>query len=1687
MPSINDLLGRQADVAQGDLQDAMRQQEKENQNRSGLANSLKYGAGAPFGVGSKIDESGQTISDRPGVEAIPALTTAAEDTAARVQAGNSINGLLQASALKGDAAALEAYRYAPSHAFWTGAANALSLGYFGRATGEEPPAHIPEVGAAQSAGALAAYVTPVAGTVPNAAFAGVRGLMGKEALGELGQTLIGRTMARGTEGALGGAAMSAAEMPRKGETWADRGESIIGGLETAGLPLALGGIGELVRGLKTGSIKREAAIWTVKDQMGIKDPKTAEMLVDLIQQKKYAEAAGVVRSYREPKATEVKPAEVAPAGLATEKPVAIPDITQPVEVQPSARKPDIFDEIAPDPSPNPAPTLPKGWTEVVGKTRTKEGHTAEAEVDWQNRRIVYASAEHMANPHIKTHEIAHIIVEDFPKEFWAEFDTSAKLSEWEIENKFNREKAAMDYGEYLANPASVSADVRKVFDKYSRVPAKGKAPIARQPVIVKPRNPNPVELRKLESEIVDLHRQEFGDQGYSIEQAGGKVDAGDQYGFDKLPTSFAGVLPRELSEALQGRKHLRFLLKGNAGRGAVGEDALKTLGTDEYVRRLEVLAGGKKAMNERSITDMEYYATANQDAELAMKISRYRALKAAGGEVLPSHAIKAGELDTGDSFEVMGEKYRVLAKEPGFIRVKDGTEGYVRDSATITADAPATKGKGLDGMTDAELVRMQDEAQASGSDNAEGAAREELFRRSPETTPESMENWIAQQDELIQAGRYDEAMDDRIGHEQEAAEFERREMEGEPLTAATANLFGEPTFEGVTGKQRSMMVQGEHGPETVLGAEHQPNAYNPPARTGTDAVIAEKFKGAQPEPMFQEGESASPMAGGFVALPGKATALHEAKAIKAEANEPRITIYGKQKDINVVQMYGDLGNMIHFSKNKNVIDAGEILLDTPMRMANEIESSLTMDKAFYDKLPKEYRSNKGAKFFELMDKTVTPAEIDALNIPDEAKSVLKHFKARDEEMRLEIIARKRDMAVSMHMQKSKPSLGAIASDRGIELPEKWSKRDAAERLAMLDVPDSWGKQWGHIQHIFFGDYELTFTDAKGKKHFIGRAETQNEAYLRLNEFRKANPTAKVQQLEARPQMNLPMDVVRLPQTQYFNLVKNLKESADLANQEVRDALNGIIGRRSSKQKHWGALLQRTGSEGFSQDFWRVWQTQSVQYNRWRYLSDMNKQVAPLIEKVRGEGLKGWADYLDETKNFVWGKQRGITSESVDQWLSSVPAVKHYVKPFALDRAAALVKTINFWRMLQTPKFAVVNLLQPFQTLWPVIGEKGMYRAFKLYYSKEGQAILREHGIGGASQKLHDAGVRSIRIEKYTPAGWSEARNQKLAFLGVYDHALNVLKMTKEQAAMQGRSRGNLMTQFAFTPADQPKGMRGPILGLIFQYKRWTIKNLSLAARLAHEKNYGGLARWVAAQLVLGGINVYGDLWTYGQLKRAFGDQVADILAYGIPALLGVDISGSISISPVPWGDNVAEKIGNTVLGPTGQTGVAIGVALADKKTAKPMGKPERVYHAVMGTSPAVRQIEWLYKALNKDTSSYDSHQRAMYDLEVRDLWKKALGFRPLEESHQAAQISAALKLKEAYDTALDEAAQKVLADDMTGSEKIVDQWNAIWPESPIRGSDVMRRVKARAKAREQGRIERTERMLPKALRGSTQR
>ena len=94
------------------------------------------------------------------------------------------------------------------------------------------------------------------------------------------------------------------------------------------------------------------------------------------------------------------------------------------------------------------------------------------------------------------------------------------------------------------------------------------------------------------------------------------------------------------------------------------------------------------------------------------------------------------------------------------------------------------------------------------------------------------------------------------------------------------------------------------------------------------------------------------------------------------------------------------------------------MVDGGLVMQNETTAAINEHLHQYKKLPKEFKANKGEKFFDLMDERLSPGDIDAsTTIPDDVKPILKWHKQQEEAMRQEVIQQKRAMSRAVAKQR----------------------------------------------------------------------------------------------------------------------------------------------------------------------------------------------------------------------------------------------------------------------------------------------------------------------------------------------------------------------------------------------------------------------------------------------------------------------------------------------------------------------------------------------------------------------------------------------------------------------------------------------------------------------------------------------
>jgi hypothetical protein len=881
-----------------------------------------------------------------------------------------------------------------------------------------------------------------------------------------------------------------------------------------------------------------------------------------------------------------------------------------------------------------------------------------------------------------------------------------------------------------------------------------------------------------------------------------------------------------------------------------------------------------------------------------------------------------------------------------------------------------------------------------------------------------------------------------------------------------------------------------------------------------------------------------------------------------EPGKAPVFVENLPKDLTNTQRFVfTLQNAAYQSNNPTVIEAAERMVSLDILRMQETEARRAEDFKQWKRLPRDWQKKKDTRFFELMDTKLTPEEIDArTDLPDVVKEVLQHFKARSEANRLEIIENKRAVVRAMLGGKSAEDLiarmgEARTAERDIErdgpLPEGLTHDFVLEEVTLFGKPvnriydmtegrflpreeavgllerayvsDEWGRPYSHIYHAFFGRYMIYYIDANGEVNFINRAETQAEAAAKLKAFQESNPTLPAASFHVKPESHVPRDMVRMSTPAFRRLVGEIAKEVDAVDAEIRDAVRGEIGVKTFRSKFYGPLHERKGAEGYSRDMWRVWEAEQNGFMRWKYLSQIQREVQPLIEDLQHQGFGRWAKHLENQLEYLWGGKRGQVAERVDELMAKVPFFGRHARPLAIERWMGVVRAVNYWRHLQTPRFFVVNSLQPLQTVYPIIGEARMMKLLFELATPKGRARMKEvwdrHNIGTlAGGKLFEAELRHGGLGAKMPAGVSERNNQRISFIALYDFAKDVLKYPEAQAAEYGRVHGQLQTQFLFTRANQPYLLQGPFRQTVFQYKRFQMSLLGHLTNMLYERGvptaakramkgkgprswanplkYQGVARWFLAMNVVGGLK---SLWTVGTvggligtggalfelyhyLEEQFGKDAADTIVMGLPGLLGTDISGSFSVFEEPPGDTLAEKLGNTLLGPTGQTAVRFEEALRIQKKVNDELSALTGGRALLETSPSLNPLRALLDLLNEDTAELDLQGRLRHHQKVGDLWMKAFSLRPVDRSIVSMEIDWIVARQFEYDKAVDQVTRKVLAEKYDEATRIAMDWNAANPTMMIDNRTIMRRSEARFESRHLDMLQRRLEMAPEAIR-----
>lgn len=718
-------------------------------------------------------------------------------------------------------------------------------------------------------------------------------------------------------------------------------------------------------------------------------------------------------------------------------------------------------------------------------------------------------------------------------------------------------------------------------------------------------------------------------------------------------------------------------------------------------------------------------------------------------------------------------------------------------------------------------------------------------------------------------------------------------------------------------------------------------------------------------------------------------------------------------------------------------------------------------------LPRPLRRKGGRAFFDVLDGQTTEQITAAWQGRPGGDAIIaatEVLRGRLEEIRTTIRDTKRDAYHAFLNGMDRATLEDLfrknisdAIDTG-----NWPKSRFADALTRSELPDDWGIADGsYLPHLFMGQWRGSYrAPGADAPSFAFRARTPAEAKARLHQMVRDNPGLADATWTIEPDAVVPADSVRLGDRNFWRLVGEMKESAGVSAAEIRQAMQGVIGRKSARQKWWGSLQRRQGFGGYERNYRKVLTAYLNGFHRWRELSAANRDAQPLIEQVRREGRPSAAAALDEILDGLWGKPAKSTVE-FDALLQRVPVLRDHVKPLALDRWSQNLRTAVAFLTLTTPRFALVNRLQPLQGLYPLVGERLFARAKVLQHTAEGRSLLDEAGVRFDPGQFAERGAVS-RLRGLRERLTGERTNQEWAFLSMYLHGLEK-GLEKSAAIRYAKLRGQLLTQFTPLLADTPPIMRGPFTSLLFQFKRFPVKQAELLVRMAQDRNLSGLARWLASMAFMGGLSYYARQFLVPadrrerlrrDLAQQHGGQIADALTYGLPGLVGMDISGSLVLGDEPFGANLYEKAGRQVAGPAVSLTRDVGTALttAERLPTATAQEIETLLRRIPTLRPLAEAIA--LTSGNYDVRSPDGEVR--YRRTLKDVLLGLGSFRSARESNLRSALNAIIELEKESAALKNRWYASALAGDSAAAIEAIRGFNQRWPEVAITGRELQR-------------------------------
>ncbi len=684
----------------------------------------------------------------------------------------------------------------------------------------------------------------------------------------------------------------------------------------------------------------------------------------------------------------------------------------------------------------------------------------------------------------------------------------------------------------------------------------------------------------------------------------------------------------------------------------------------------------------------------------------------------------------------------------------------------------------------------------------------------------------------------------------------------------------------------------------------------------------------------------------------------------------------------------------------------------------------------------------------------------------------------------------REIIIPRLRKVAKPRIEKRVRRRMTKMADKWHE-DVDEVLVQQEtalelkkqIPDNWGLEQ-YLTHIFPGFYKIR--DRRGR--VLGTANNKLEAKQVIQDLAEDLDMGAVD-FDITSKALFDSDLLRIFKGRVSRTQTNIARGTLLSKEEVSDAIRGDFNTRS-KIKFFGPVLERKGkSKGYTKDLMTILETYDRGIERWIQLSDLAERVTPTISELGKRGYINLARTLESNLGALWGFKHPV-NQVFDSMIAATPGLRDIVAPGSLQRITSGLKigAVNTFLRFN-PRYHALNSTQLAATLAPIADGAEIGLGIKLWRSAQGKGILKAHQISDRLGKVEGL-AKGL--------GAPERMNQQVAFLTMYGRARR-LGLGDQQAATYGLLRGNVYSQFLGLITDQPTAFRKlDPTGMMFMFQRFPVKQAEMLIDLVKDRNFPGVAKFLSVNFLLGGMKAAtfgtGGWLTYKvykDIEKEYGTPVADMFHVGLPGLVGVDMSGSVTLVNPPFGETWQEKLGNLAAGPIISTASSIiGAAMSDNGIEPSAAK--RALSAMMQRIPLGKSIDGMMRLLTGDFDFKDPAGRLRWKGDFKDAIRTMLGARPIAQANIDTFVSALLEMTEKRNEVLNFAALRFGQAKLAGMDipegmmktvrAEVDNWNSLWPEFPISGDDIFTRATARQETALMSLRERILKSSPAALR-----